>query len=453
MIATFLHLKRVRTLAGAATVLFVAAALSGCTEGYPTDMVYGVRTDPIVTKVPQTPPPSFGAPGQWPFLLPSFEEGKLLEPSKLASAQRQQFDKTLTELFGTPAAPKVARVDGLDEQMLKDLGLVKQEGDEEDPLVAGSRHFRHHCLHCHGLTGDGRGPTSAWVNPHPRDYRPGVFKFTSSGQPSGSRKPRREDLLRVLRQGIEGTSMPSFGLLPEKELQQLASYVIHLSLRGQCEYDVMNDVMTPSDYQKNTSQQDLAYINQRIRENLGGLVADWLNAEGALILPPANRRLLPALVKKDTTTADLNGLNASITRGHKLFLGGEANSSSCISCHRDFGRMPDLRYDAWGTVVRPADLTTGIYRGGRRPIDLYWRIHSGINGVGMPSYPGLSKSDYGGKNLTDQEIEAKIEEARQNIWDLINFVLALPYPHMLPKDVRDAIYPTAPEKPVTASRE
>ena len=59
-------------------------------------------------------------------------------------------------------------------------------------LREGSKLYRVHCLHCHGLTGDGRGPTSKWVNPHPRDYRRGLFKFQSVDQTDGrKRAPNR----------------------------------------------------------------------------------------------------------------------------------------------------------------------------------------------------------------------------------------------------------------------
>jgi hypothetical protein len=57
---------------------------------------------------------------------------------------------------------------------------VKNLKLDPDTLARGSSLYRLQCLHCHGLSGNGRGPTAAWVNPHPRDYRSGVFKFTSS---------------------------------------------------------------------------------------------------------------------------------------------------------------------------------------------------------------------------------------------------------------------------------
>src|SRR5207302_7364718 len=116
---------------------------------------------------------------------------------------------------------------------------------DDATLADGSQLYRRHCLHCHGLAGDGHGPTAPWVNPHPRDYRAGKFKFLSvMGENPGDkeRKPTRADLVRTLKQGIEGTSMPTFGLLPEKELNALVSYVIHLSLRGEVEYQIFREL-------------------------------------------------------------------------------------------------------------------------------------------------------------------------------------------------------------------
>jgi hypothetical protein len=87
--------------------------------------------------------------------------------------------------------------------------------------------------------------------------------------------------------------------------------------------------------------------------------------------------------------------------------------------------------------VRPANLTTGVYRGGRRPIDLFWRIKLGVPPSQMPA-ADLKRDDAKG---TDE------------YWDLVNFVQALPYPQMLPENIRKRIYPepTAPTKGEHAS--
>jgi hypothetical protein len=65
---------------------------------------------------------------------------------------------------------------------------------------AGGKHglYRRHCAHCHGISGDGRGPTAMILNPYPRDYRPGVFKFKSNFNPH---QPTDDDL-RILLDGV-----------------------------------------------------------------------------------------------------------------------------------------------------------------------------------------------------------------------------------------------------------
>ena len=49
----------------------------------------------------------------------------------------------------------------------------------------------------------------------------------------------------------------------------------------------------------------------------------------------------------------------------------------------------------------PNNLNRGIYKGGRRPIDIYWRIAKGINGAKMPAhYPAdRCREDLGPRQL------------------------------------------------------
>ena len=75
--------------------------------------------------------------------------------------------------------------------------------------------------------------------------------------------------------------------------------------------------------------------------------------------------------------------STSAARGGKIF-----STGGCIQCHQNFGRESNLVYDAWGTIVRGRNLYDGIYRGGRRPIDLYYRVHGGIEGAGMTGLQG-----------------------------------------------------------------
>ncbi len=97
-------------------------------------------------------------------------------------------------------------------------------------------------------------------------------------------------------------------------------------------------------------------------------------------------------------------LHESIERGYKQFTVG---AGGCVKCHSDFGRGNNYIWDDWGTVVRPANLTAGIYRGGRRPIDIFYRMHSGITGSNMPSFAGVK---------TEKEIEKDPSRGQDGCW-------------------------------------
>jgi mono/diheme cytochrome c family protein len=297
---------------------------------------------------------------------------------------------------------------------------------DETTLKEGSRLYRLYCLQCHGLTGDGRGPTAKWVNPHPRDYRKGLFKFQSVDQadddrywpqrPTGEppsddkfRPPRRDDLIRTLVEGIEGTAMQSYNMLTDAEMQAIVSYVIHLSIRGQVEEETIKDAVP--DKAKgvfNTKQLRGDSITGYLRGKRGSggkvreIIDAWRDAQD-----DARKIRVGAYPYKDGDTA---AFNQSIQNGYDIFVGRGPITGGCTQCHYDFGRKAKFKFDQWGTMVRPRDLTKGNYRGGRRPVDLYYRIQSGINGSGMLRQGGLLTPD--------------------QIWDLVNFVRIMPYPAM-----------------------
>ncbi|MBY0524938.1 MAG: cytochrome c [Gemmataceae bacterium] len=395
-----------------AALMFVAViGLAGCdqmmNDRYSLDMRYPPRSDPVFKEATisgeelQYP----DRPGQLPILSlanaedpenPLFKPAKagmLLAPSKANAEARKNLNESLEKVFGTPARPKVAPDSELAGTLQAELQL------DERTLRRGSRLYRIQCLHCHGLSGDGRGPTAFWVNPHPRDYRQGVFKFTSVTLQQSAQKPRREDLLRTLRQGIDGTSMPSFGTMTEDELQAIVSYVIHLSMRGEVEYQVLVEL---------TQNPSLAKPETSVDEWIAGLARYWLDAqkpENEIIPEPYPFALHPE------TDAEKVAIRDAVRRGATFFADAQVG---CVTCHTDYGRNAKFRYDVWGTLTKPADLTTGIYRGGRRPIDLYYRMHSGINGSGMAAFK-----------------DAAVKSGKvKSLWDIVKFVEILPYPAM-----------------------
>jgi mono/diheme cytochrome c family protein len=270
----------------------------------------------------------------------------------------------------------------------------------EEVLARGSVLYRRQCLHCHGLVGDGNGPTGQFLNPKPRDFRQKLFKFRSTAKPAGKGEynflvtdiaPSREDLKKTLRNGIPTASMPSFNLLPEADLDALVSYVIHLSLRGQVEQRVARNLLSG------------VYIEEEQPDRLTQMrAADWLNEARSVYQPPE-----PA---KPWTQLHEEAKKTKWAKGRRLFQVGQ-----CIGCHGKDGRAslldPDVRTNAerrnaWGDLNPPRDLTLGWFRGGSRPIDIFYRIKLGISGSGMT--PAAAE-------LTDQDI-----------WVLVDYVLSLP---------------------------
>jgi mono/diheme cytochrome c family protein len=420
---------RIVRVVSAAALLFFVLALSGCeSDRYPTNLTYPLRTDLLVIKAPDEQSPRPSAPGLLDEEIARIGvpplSGKTLNPlgkdkdgkDIVPVEARPVMQKVLTDFFGTPARPRVGRKaqGDVDDDVVLDLKI------DVRTLAEGSKLYRRHCLHCHGLGGDGRGPAGPWLSPHPRDYRKGDFKFISS-DPNGPHKPRREDLLRTLRTGVDGTSMPSFALLEEKSaagegrdlqpLEALVSYVIHLSLRGQVEYSLLEAIANNNlieGIQDRKALEDA--LTENVATNVGAFAEDWAKSSREAMLKPdwiPSEKMLQGEERLE-----------SIRRGYKLFADPEG-AASCIACHADFGRQAKFRYDVWGTHVRPANLTAGVYRGGRRPIDLFWRIRGGVTPSGMP--------------------KTAVKEDK-DVWDVVNFVQALPYPNMLPEDVRYKIY-------------
>ncbi|MEX2288044.1 MAG: cytochrome c [Planctomycetaceae bacterium] len=287
-------------------------------------------------------------------------------------------------------------------------------------LKDGRRLYMTHCVHCHGTSGDGNGPTAKYLNPLPRDYRLGTFKFTSTvrvGQPGD--KVRRDDLARIVRNGIPGTYMPSFLLLGDDETVAVVEYVRWLAMRGELEHKLDADLEGDYTIQAVAERIEGKEDPKEIFANLATLVpqtvaraskeldAAWQAAEN-------DKHVIRPTQKRHTVEQDPD----SIARGRALFLSAKAK---CATCHGVTGRgdgpqteavqqgndKPGL-FDDWKHRVQPRDLTTGIFRGGRRPVDIYRRIRAGIKGTPMPPF--------GNDVLNDGEV-----------WDLVNYVLYIPH--------------------------
>jgi cytochrome c oxidase cbb3-type subunit I/II len=98
----------------------------------------------------------------------------------------------------------------------------------DEMLEQGRATYFGRCSFCHGLLGDGEGPAAKYLDPRPRDFTLGTFKFrtTQSGE-----LPTNEDLFRTVSRGLPGTGMQGFDSdlikngLSEDERWAVISYI------------------------------------------------------------------------------------------------------------------------------------------------------------------------------------------------------------------------------------
>lgn len=375
------------------------------------------------------------------------------------SDYQQEIANVLGALFGTPDEPFALPETGLDQSKLQQS--AGPAWSDEDGYNYGL--YRKHCVHCHGVTGDGRGATAQFLNPYPRDYRPGVYKFKSTFNPA---KPTDEDLHRVLINGVPGTAMPSFSLLPGSEVESLVEYVKYLSYRGEMETKLIQYVFDELGMEEAVDDEGNEVLDENgepelqripfdpandpdqreaVMDMLAEVVEGWEAANEMIIVP--EEESIPA---DDRSPEEIL---ASVEKGRELFYGAKAN---CIKCHGPTGLGDGQQddHDVWQKAHKkfledtakmaekdelddfeanlldqreevteslyalrnaiPRNLRQGVYRGGRRRIDIFHRIYTGIAGSPMP---GGGPATPGAKGtLTEEEM-----------WSIVDYVYSLPY--------------------------
>ncbi len=192
---------------------------------------------------------------------------------------------------------------------------------------AGQKVYAQYCAQCHGDDGAGDGIAAARLQPRPRDFTSGKFKFRST--PTGY-LPTDDDLRRTIRNGLPYTGMANFDtLLSDEQVTDVIEYLKTFSA----------DFKDPQAY------------------------AAPIDIPGA-----------PKL-----------GADAEEV-GYKTFV-----EIGCARCHGEKGRgdgpsAPTLR-DDWGRFIRPADLTMPwTFRGGDRPEDIFRSISTGLTGTPMAGF-------------------------------------------------------------------
>ncbi len=215
----------------------------------------------------------------------------------------------------------------------------QQSLSNQEMFKHGKEVYQNRCIGCHGEKGDGLGPAAKFLDPKPRDFRSGTFKFKTTPYEA---LPTDTDLMRVLSQGVLGTSMPAFKLMPDISkfavIQYIKSFSPAWTDRSNKMAQVQGAPFPMEDFQ-------------------------------------AHQKFLPRARK-----------------GRALFL------DNCVICHgrlaKGDGEGGEGLVDEWDNPIRPGDLTRPFIKAGRSVKDVYRVLLSGVAGTPMPSFKeALSDQD------------------------------------------------------------
>jgi high-affinity iron transporter len=87
-----------------------------------------------------------------------------------------------------------------------------------DAQERGRAIFATNCALCHGVMGDGRGQRQEGMNPPPAN-----LALIAWSEPK-----RANRVFQVVRNGIQGTAMPSWPMLSDQEVWDLVAYMYSL---------------------------------------------------------------------------------------------------------------------------------------------------------------------------------------------------------------------------------
>lgn len=220
---------------------------------------------------------------------------------------------------------------------------AKAKPKETPELVEQGRtvYFRR-CSFCHGLQGDGDGPAAQFLDPRPRDFTLGTYKFRNT---QSGKLPTDENLFRTISRGLPGTAMQAFD-----------SEVIKNGLTEDERWAVIAYIKT---FAQEFSNPDFDPYKQ-------------------IVPMPKNMPVMS---------------DATVAKGKEVF-----EKAKCWECHgkqgRGDGQKAFDRTDDWGFPIRIRNVThPWKIKGGATVEDIYTRFTSGVNGTPMPSFIEGVKSD------------------------------------------------------------
>ncbi len=222
----------------------------------------------------------------------------------------------------------------------------------EENIAEGRRLYDYRCSPCHGVKGDGKGPTAKTLDPRPRDFTLGNFKFRTT---KFGEVPLDEDMYRTITRGVPGSAMPAW----------------------------TEPTLTPAE------RFQIIYYIKSLPD-----VGEWFELDPRR--EEDGERFLVDVPGGPTVDADL------VARGKEVFHQGK-----CIECHglegRGDGTSAGTQYNYLKQRILPRDLTKGWrYKAGTSVRDIWRALTSGLNGTPMPSFIGSLHHEDAGADEADR---------------------------------------------------
>ncbi len=216
-------------------------------------------------------------------------------------------------------------------------------------IEEGHEAYDMYCQGCHGPEGDGNGPAARFLHPRPRDFQLANYKFSStrSGQ-----LPTDQDLKRTITEGLRGSAMPGWDLLPTRTVTALVAYLKTFSPKWEERRDAPAIPQVSDPYR---SSEDSSAAVARGEVVYHGFATCWTCHPSYVETDKINEHL----VAMENPTRDA-------FRDNLFHAEGKINNE--------------------GEIIFPPDFRRDFVRAGASVDDLYRSIGAGITGTAMPTW-------------------------------------------------------------------
>jgi mono/diheme cytochrome c family protein len=263
-----------------------------------------------------------------------------------------------------------------------------------ETLEAGQEAYTHYCRACHGVDGDGYGPSAFGLRPPPRDFTQGIFKFAAVE--SGA-LPNDDDFRRVVRGGLHGTAMLAWDV-PEPQLRDIIAYIKTFSPKWQ-KGKPGNPIIPPPDpWVHDADAVERGKALYHVTAQCSSCHPNYATRDEIAQMTLRMKKYEVAAFRDDMYGAVLK------------------ESEYRVTLHPGESASPEPAQH-FKVSILPPDFTRSELRAGDAPSDLYRTIACGVGGTAMPAW--IATAPYTDPNTGEHW------DGPKDIWALAHYVRSL----------------------------